>query len=84
VPSAQNVAVASVSAERAGTVSGLVNTARMVGATLGVAVLGMMFAGHAPDGATSIAGFRIAYSVGGAVELIGAILAVVFVRSRKR
>src|SRR6185295_14001669 len=38
------VAVASVPPARAGTASGLVNTARMVGATLGVAVLGAMFA----------------------------------------
>ena len=38
------VAVANVAAARSGTASGLVNTARMVGATLGVAVLGAIFA----------------------------------------
>src|SRR5262249_56510738 len=39
------VAVANVPAARSGTASGLVNTARMVGATLGVAVLGRAVAG---------------------------------------
>src|SRR5262249_47902832 len=37
------VAVASLPPARSGTASGLVNTARMVGATLGIAVLGAMF-----------------------------------------
>ena len=40
------VAVANVSAARSGTASGLINTARMIGATLGVAVLGAVFAMH--------------------------------------
>ena len=68
----QNVAVASVPPDRAGTASGLVNTARMVGATLGVAVLGLMLTGNPTAGAD----FRLAYITGGAVELIGAALAV--------
>ncbi|MBV8838661.1 MAG: MFS transporter [Alphaproteobacteria bacterium] len=72
----QNVAVASVPQSRAGTASGLVNTARMVGATLGVAVLGVLFALNASGGA---AGFRLPYLVGGAGELIGAGLAFWFV-----
>jgi MFS transporter, DHA2 family, methylenomycin A resistance protein len=38
------VAVANVAAAHSGTASGLLNTARMVGATLGVAVLGAIFA----------------------------------------
>lgn len=49
----QNVAVASVPQERAGTASGLVNTARMVGATLGVAVLGLLFAMHSGSSANA-------------------------------
>ena len=73
----QNVAVASVPPARAGTASGLVNTARMVGATLGVAVLGLMLTGD-PAAATS---FRLAYLAGGAVELIGATLALACVSS---
>ncbi|HVU41681.1 MAG TPA: MFS transporter [Xanthobacteraceae bacterium] len=53
------VAVANVAAARSGTASGLVNTARMVGATLGVAVLGAIFAtvaGGSPDAGHIIAG----------------------------
>ena len=76
----QNVAVASVPPDRAGTASGLVNTARMVGATLGVAVLGLMLTGNPTAGAD----FRLAYITGGAVELIGAALAVIHVRSALR
>ena len=72
----QNVAVAAVAPERAGTASGLVNTARMVGATLGVAVLGVLFALHGDGGAAS---FRLPYLVGGAGELLGAVLAFTFV-----
>jgi hypothetical protein len=41
------VAVASLPPARSGTASGLVNTARMIGATLGIAVLGAAFAVHA-------------------------------------
>jgi hypothetical protein len=40
------VAVANVPAARSGTASGLINTAQMVGATLGVAALGAVFAMH--------------------------------------
>jgi EmrB/QacA subfamily drug resistance transporter len=75
----QNIAVASVPAARAGTASGLVNTARMVGAALGVAVLGMLFAtgaGVTPDAAS----FRLPYLVGGFAELIGMALALAFIR----
>jgi hypothetical protein len=43
------VAVANVPAVRSGTASGLINTASMIGATLGVAVLGAMFAMHVAD-----------------------------------
>src|SRR5262249_55251512 len=44
------VAVANVPAARSGTASGLINTARMIGATLGVAVLGAVFAMHVAEG----------------------------------
>jgi DHA2 family methylenomycin A resistance protein-like MFS transporter len=70
----QNVAVASVPPERAGTASGLVNTARMVGATLGVAVLGLTLTGDPAAGAD----FRLAYLTGGAAEWLGAAIAVVY------
>ncbi|OIQ85915.1 hypothetical protein GALL_322500 [mine drainage metagenome] len=65
-------AVATVEPARAGTASAMVNTARMIGATLGVGVLGSVFAsGGGPD-----AGFRMAMSIGAAIVLAGAALAV--------
>ena len=76
----QNVAVASVPHARAGTASGLVNTARMVGATLGVAVLGLLFALHA-GGSGEAAAFRLPYLIGGAGELLGAALAFSFIKA---
>jgi MFS transporter, DHA2 family, methylenomycin A resistance protein len=77
------VAVANAPASRSGTASGLVNTARMVGATLGVAVLGALFAavaGTTGDAGHMAAGLAPAYSVGGIVEIMGAIAAFVFIR----
>ena len=66
-----SVAVEAVTAARSGTASSLINVARMVGATLGVAVLGAGFA--ALGGGT--AGFRLAMLVGGGVQLCGAAIA---------
>jgi EmrB/QacA subfamily drug resistance transporter len=74
------VAVANVPAVRSGTASGLINTARMIGATLGVAVLGAMFAMHVADG-LGTRGLAIAYFGGGISELIGAVVAFAFIRS---
>ena len=77
------VAVANVPAARSGTASGLVNTARMVGATLGVAVLGAIFAvvaGRNPDAGHVIAGLPPAFIVGGIGEMIGAAAAFIFIR----
>jgi MFS transporter, DHA2 family, methylenomycin A resistance protein len=76
------VAVANVPAARSGTASGLVNTARMVGATLGVAVLGAvfaMFAGGADAGGHIVNGLVPAYIGGGIGEMLGAIAAFVFI-----
>lgn len=72
------VAVVGIPQERLGTASGLLNTARMVGATLGVAILGAVFAGHATPGAT--AGLHAALLIGGLGELLGAMIAFSFVR----
>jgi len=77
------VAVATVSAARSGTASGLVNTARMVGATMGVAVLGAVFAsfaGNLDNGGDIAAGLVPAYIGGGISEAIGAIIAFLFIR----
>lgn len=61
------VAVGSVEAARSGTASALVNVVRMVGATMGVAILGTLFA-TAHGGAD---GLRLATLVGGSVQLAG-------------
>jgi DHA2 family methylenomycin A resistance protein-like MFS transporter len=73
------VAVANVPAARSGTASGLINTARMIGATLGVAVLGAVFAMHVAEG-VGTRGLATAYFVGGIGELIGAAVAFTFIR----
>jgi MFS transporter, DHA2 family, methylenomycin A resistance protein len=80
-----SVAVASVPPARSGTASGLVNTARMIGATLGIAALGAVFAafaGQSPGDAASVThGLRAAFLVGAAGELTGALIALGFVRA---
>jgi MFS transporter, DHA2 family, methylenomycin A resistance protein len=74
---AMAVAVASAPAERSGLASGLVNVARMVGATLGVAALGAVFARFRGPGAAGVAsGLRAALAVGAASALAGAALAL--------
>ena len=78
------VGVAALPPERSGTASGVLNTARMVGATLGVAILGSVFAAHAGAEAAMGPGFlpglRAAMTSGGAAELVGAIIAFAFIR----
>jgi MFS transporter, DHA2 family, methylenomycin A resistance protein len=74
------VAVANVPAGRSGTASGLVNTARMVGATMGVAVLGAVFATFAAAGGHFVAGLPPAFIGGGIGEMIGAVAAFVYIR----
>ena len=51
------VAVAALPPERSGTASGVLNTSRMVGATLGVAILGAVFAAYAGQIPTAGEGF---------------------------
>ena len=65
-------AVAAVEPARAGTAAAMVNSARMVGATLGVGVLGSVFAAQG----SAAAGFGVAMAIGAAVALAGALLAV--------
>jgi len=75
------VAVANVPSARSGTASGLVNTARMVGATLGVALLGAIFAMFAGgDSGQVAAGLPPAFILGGIVEMLGAVAAFLFIR----
>jgi MFS family permease len=78
------VAVAAVPPARSGTASGVLNTARMVGATMGVAILGSLFAAYAGQQANIAAGFlsglRAAMIAAGLAELLGAIIAAAFIR----
>ncbi len=80
------VAVASAPAERSGTASGLGNTARMVGATLGVAVLGAVFASHAGQGASDVsgvlAGFRAAMLGSAASAFAGCLVSLALIDRR--
>jgi MFS family permease len=74
-----NVAVSAAPGRQAGVASGIVNTARIVGATLGVAVLGALFASHAgqnPATASAIvAGLWPPLISGAIVEFVGALAA---------
>ncbi len=65
------VAVGAVEAARSGTAAAIVNVVRMVGATMGVAVLGSLFA-LVQGGAN---GLVLATLVGGAVQLTGGFVA---------
>jgi EmrB/QacA subfamily drug resistance transporter len=79
------VAVAAVPPSRSGTASGILNTARMVGATLGVAILGSLFAAYAGQQVTTIenflTGLRAAMTAAGVAELLGAAVAFTFIRA---
>jgi MFS family permease len=74
-----NVAVSAALSGEAGVASGIVNTARIVGATLGVAVLGALFASHAgqnPATTSAIVAGLWPPLIGGAIiELAGALAA---------
>jgi EmrB/QacA subfamily drug resistance transporter len=77
-----SVAVAHVPRERGGTASGLLNTARLVGATLGIAILGAAFAHYAGqhgDARDFLAGLRPALGLGGLAELAGALVALRYI-----
>lgn len=70
-----NVAVSAVSPDRAGLAAGVVNLARMSGATLAVAALGVVLAAY---------GLRAALATGAAVELAGTLVAWLGVQSPLR
>ncbi|QBD81419.1 DHA2 family efflux MFS transporter permease subunit [Ktedonosporobacter rubrisoli] len=76
------VAVGSLPARSAGLASGFGNMARMIGATLGVAILGAILAGQLSAGhgnAFFMAGLHTAFLVGGCGELLGAVLAILYI-----
>ena len=72
-------AVAAAPKTYSGTAASVINTARMVGATAGVALLGGLFAAHIrhePSAATAvIAGLHPALLGGALVEALGAVVA---------
>ncbi|HEY7232143.1 MAG TPA: MFS transporter [Pseudolabrys sp.] len=78
------VAIAAVPPARSGTASGVLNTARMVGATMGVAILGSVFAAYAGQQANVASGFmpglRAAMIAAGLAELLGAAIAAAVIR----
>jgi predicted MFS family arabinose efflux permease len=81
---AVGLAVKSAPKAQAGTASGLANTARMAGATLGVAVLGALLnrADGAGAGTRLLAGMHDAAWLGALVLAIGGALAALALRSR--
>jgi MFS transporter, DHA2 family, methylenomycin A resistance protein len=72
---AVGLAMSAVPVQRAGLASGVVNLARLVGITVGVAVLGSAMAAIA-----GAEGARIATMVGALVQLTGAAVAVLWAR----
>jgi DHA2 family methylenomycin A resistance protein-like MFS transporter len=78
------VAVANAPVARSGLSAGLVNVGRMVGATLGVAILGMVFGARieetAADPARFLQALHAAFLIGGAAELCGAVIALICFR----
>jgi EmrB/QacA subfamily drug resistance transporter len=81
---AVGLAVKSAPKALAGTASGLVNTARMAGATLGVAALGALLGAGAPARreVALLSGMHHASWLGAAVLMAGAALAAIALRSR--
>jgi MFS transporter, DHA2 family, methylenomycin A resistance protein len=78
------VAVANAPAERTGMSSGLINVARMLGATLGVAVLGSIFAASSHGAHTSqqfMDGMYAALVTGALVEFVGCLIALATIGS---
>jgi len=79
------VAVSSLPRERSGMSSALVNVGRMVGATLGVAILGSFFGPHAGHPAANpgpfLHGMRRALFAAGAAEVAGALIALADLRA---
>ena len=80
-----NVVLSSVSPREEGKASGANNAIRELGGVLGVTVLASIFAhwGGYASGATFVAGLTPAITVGGAVVLVGAVVAALIPARRR-
>jgi EmrB/QacA subfamily drug resistance transporter len=83
VPAISAVAMGVIEVEHAGVASGVLNTARQVGSSIGLAALGAIAAGAAAgsllDPAGFVEGMRTAMIVGGALPLIAAVVTEILV-----
>jgi EmrB/QacA subfamily drug resistance transporter len=81
-------AMNAVDVAKAGIASGVLSMNRMVGGTFGVAVIGAVFQGLAPDGASDPVAFVDAFAtamwVATAVAMVGVIVAVTVIRGKAR
>ena len=79
-------AMNAVSVSKAGVASGILSMNRMVGGTLGIAVIGAVFASQAPAGTRDPAEFVHAFTtsmwVATAVAAVGAVIAIALLRGR--
>jgi DHA2 family methylenomycin A resistance protein-like MFS transporter len=78
------VAVANAPTTRSGMSSGLVNVGRMIGATIRVAILGILFGPRIEETAQNATQFvgalHVAFLIGGSAQLLGALIALACVR----
>jgi DHA2 family methylenomycin A resistance protein-like MFS transporter len=79
MPAATTAVIESAPGERAGLASGAVNAARQVGSVIGVALLGALVG----NGASDVAGIRLAMVIAAVAFLAGALLTAAWVRPER-